>query len=309
MDKITLSAAIIGYTIAAQARRLSPHTIADYTSTFRKLRRYLASDPLIAFITPAGILAFINAQNGISKKTTLNIYVGLSALWTWAVKETIVPANIIRGLDWPEPELRAIVPFTESDVHALLAALDKSAHYTRPGKRDCVHSLGTAIRNRAIILTFLDTGLRVSELCELQLSNTDLSNKRLLVMGKGKKERFVPFSAPTAQSIWRYIATRSAPQDNTDRTFLTPAGHPLDRHDVLKILQRIGRRAGVPNCHPHRFRHTFAISFLRNGGNAYALQEILGHSSMEMVRRYLAIAQADIETAHRLASPVANWHL
>jgi len=74
-------------------------------------------------------------------------------------------------------------------------------------------------------------------------------------------------------------------------------------------LQAIGNRAGVRNVHPHRFRHTFAISFLRNGGNGYTLQMILGHTTMEMVRKYLNLAQADLESAHRLASPVANWRL
>ena len=82
------------------------------------------------------------------------------------------------------------------------------------------------------------------------------------------------------------------------------------RRDVLiKLLVRMGQRAGVANVHPHRFRHTFAINFLRNGGNAYALQMMLGHSTMEMVKRYLALAQADVEAAHRQASPVANWRL
>lgn len=308
MKSITLSQSIVGYTIAAQARRLSPHTLADYGNTFRKLQRHLG-DPALDSITAADLRAFLNAQTGITNKTAFNIHVGLSALWTWAVQENIVPRQIVKDIQPPVPEIRAIVPFSETDVRALLAALGKSAPYTRPGKRQCQHSLNGAERNRAIVLLLLDTGIRANELCTLTLANADLHNKRIVVSGKGSKERMISLSAPTAQALWRYVAVRPDPQINADNLFLTEAGYILDRHELYKLLARVGHRAGVLNVHPHRFRHTFAISFLRNGGNAYALQVILGHSTMEMVRRYLLIAQADIEAAHRQASPVANWRL
>jgi integrase/recombinase XerD len=78
---------------------------------------------------------------------------------------------------------------------------------------------------------------------------------------------------------------------------------------LQKILRKIGNRGGVSNVHPHRFRHTFAIQYLRNSGDPYTLQALLGHSSLDMVKNYLRIAQIDIDTAHRRASPVDNWRL
>jgi site-specific recombinase XerD len=86
-------------------------------------------------------------------------------------------------------------------------------------------------------------------------------------------------------------------------------GHEMNRSRLLKILVSLGKRSGVSDVHPHRFRHTFAIQYLRNGGDPYTLQALLGHSSLDMVKVYLRIAQIDIDTAHRRASPVNNWKL
>jgi len=305
--KITFSQAVSGYELAALARRLSKHTLLDYFNTYRKFHEFLACDPPIIGITPHQVQAFLAGQE-VSKKTLLNYHTGLSALWTWCQAEGLVVESVLKRVQRPRPEKRAIVPYTLDDIRAMLTSLATTPLYSRPGKRASAHAVPHAARNRAIILLLVDTGIRSTELCELKINQVDLKNRRITVFGKGSKERSIPISPATGQAIWRYLSERK--DDSVgDRLVTTRDGHPLDYSQLLHAMRVIGRRAGLRHVNVHRFRHTFAINFLRNGGDPYSLQIMLGHSTMEMVKTYLAIAQSDLDANHRRASPVANWRL
>jgi integrase/recombinase XerD len=328
--EIALSQAIEGYLLDAHARHLSPKTIADYTNTFNRFRAHIG-DPPLASITPDDIRHFLadlgsrtvspvgvapRPARKLSKKTIRNVHIGLSALWTWAIKEGFVTHHVVRAVRPPKPEKPAIEPFSKADVEAMLKACERSQSYARPGKRECDHARPTADRDRAMILLLLDTGVRASELCAdpkrkapgLFIQDVDQRNLTIKVMGKGDKERIVPISHRTSKAIWRYLLSRpDAP--TTDPLFTNQRGGPLTSSGLLQLIRRLGQRAGISNAHPHRFRHTFAINFLRNGGNSLELQRLLGHSTLEMVKRYVALAQVDLENAHRRASPVTNWRL
>jgi site-specific recombinase XerD len=216
---------------------------------------------------------------------------------------------VVKVLTPPKPEKRKVDPFSEDHVRALLSALGRSKVYTRPGGKNSDHELGHEDRNRAMIMVLLDTGLRATELCDLLIEDLDVRNGRLRVKnGKGDKERYVPFSSRTGQALWKYMARRKEPRPD-EPVFVTRNERALTRTELAHTLKIIGDRAQVSDVHPHRFRHTFAINFLRNGGDAYSLQEILGHSTMEMVKLYLKLAESDIAASHRRASPVDHWRL
>jgi site-specific recombinase XerD len=316
-QSITLSQAIEGYTIAANARGLADNTIREYTFYYLRLTQFFAArsaehadgpDPQFESITVAHIQEFLNSLTTLSQKTKCNIHIALSSMWKWGVDFGLVPRNLIRDIKMNKPEQRAIHPYTKEDVKFMIANVDRSKSYTRPGKVECNHALGQALRNKALIYFLLDTGLRAGEVASAQVKDFELKNLRVKVFGKGSKERIVPFSYQTGQVLWRYLTTRGALRPD-DYLFISSHDRGLSRGDINHIIGRLGKRAGVSGAHPHRFRHTFAINFLRNGGNVYTLKEILGHASLKMCLRYLELAQADIEHNYRPASPVKNWGL
>lgn len=309
MIPLRYSQALQGFFLSAQSRKLSHHTIEDYENTLlKKFPDFLGQDLLVEEITSHHIEEFLAAQTTVSKKTALNYHVGLSAFWTWAMREKIAREHVVHAVPAPKPEHRDIVPYTEQDIRTMLNSLERSKRYSRPGKKVSDNALRNTERNRAIILLLLDTGIRNEELCNIKLHDLDKRNQRIYIFGKGSKERHVPFSARTHQAIWRYLTLRSEANLN-EPLFVLENGRPFNRHRLLDLLQTIGVRAGVTDVTAHRFRHACAIEYLRNGGDPYTLQRLLGHSTLDMVKRYLAIVQADIEKAHRRASPVDNWAL
>lgn len=318
---VSLSDAIDGFLLDCAARRLSAHTIRDYSTTFKRFFGFVGDVALVdidattirrfmAFLgTPQpGGGAVARAARPLSKKTSLNYHTGLSALWSWAVGEQLVERNVVRDVAPPRPERTAIVPFSKEDLAAMLKACEQTREYARPGKRACSNARPTALRDKTLILLLLDTGMRASEVCGITARDVDLKNRRIWTMGKGDKARSVPISAETAKALWHYMRERADAKASAP-LFATKDGRPLSRVALLELLSDLGEKAGVLDVHPHRFRHTFAVWFLRNGGNVYELQMALGHSSLEMVKRYLSLAETDLERAHEEASPVANWRL
>lgn len=277
--------AIAAYT-QARGLRLARATIADYQVHFRRLAAAVG-DADITAITPAHVAHVLTAME-TGDKTRLNAHTALASLWHWLVDNGHAAHNIVTRIQPPRPIARIIQPYTRAEVVAMLAA-------AASGRQ--------AARDTAIVLCLLDTGLRASELCGLRWA--DWMPDGLRVSGKGGRERIVPIGETAARA-----ARGLAPAGGLGYVFISRGrGRPLTRAGLKLLVGRLAHRAGVASAHPHRFRHTFALTFLRAGGDIYSLQRILGHSSLVMVQRYLALAQGDITAAHRRASPVAAWGL
>jgi integrase/recombinase XerD len=185
----------------------------------------------------------------------------------------------------------------------------KNAAWTSKHGKYVEESRSTGLRDRAILLTLLDTGVRASELCDLRIFDYDLKTGRLHVRkGKGDKSRYVWAGEATRKAIWRFLASR--PDAKPEHPlFPTRTDQPLDRSNLLKMISACAKRAGVIAANVHKFRHTFAITFLRNGGTVLELQRLLGHERVDTLKIYVTLAESDLSAAQRRASPADNWKL
>ncbi|HXD11526.1 MAG TPA: site-specific integrase, partial [Anaerolineales bacterium] len=132
MKPLTYSQALTGFFLTAQARRLSSHTISDYSQTLdKKFRTFLEKDYLVDQITSQHVESFLAAQTTIGKKTLLNYHTALSAFWTWAVREKIASEHVVRGVQAPKPEIPDIQPYNEQEIRAMLGSLERTKPYNR----------------------------------------------------------------------------------------------------------------------------------------------------------------------------------
>jgi len=339
---LTLSQAIDGFLLHKEIAGASPYTLRNYRLALRRLSAHFDHDPPLASITTDHIRAFLHqfqttqlTPAGVaprpaklpSPKTVLNLHTALKSFWSWATDEGYTPAHIVKPIQPPKASVQSIQPFTQSDIQALLAAVDSSQPWQNAPHVRSQRPEELRRRDRALILFLLDTGVRASELCALTIADVDRKSGSAAIRGKSRlnsgqgKTRTVYFGSKTRKALWEYLVKRPAhvgsglPSqreglgEGETPLFATTKGVPLERRHLGRHLKRLGQRAGVKNTNPHRFRHSFAINYLRNGGDVYTLQNLLGHSSLDMVRRYLKIAEADCATVHRRASPVDNWNL
>jgi integrase/recombinase XerD len=160
------------------------------------------------------------------------------------------------------------------------------------------------LRLHLIMLLVLDTGCRVSEALSLHVAEIDFDNLLVRLDGKGRKQRIVPISLELRKSLYRHVA-ESQPHD---LVFATRTGTLWNRRNVLRGVKRVCRSMGFepPARTVHAFRHTFAVNYLRRGGSVFHLQKTLGHTTLEMSRRYSNLDTSDLQAVHQRISLLAR---
>lgn len=239
--------------------------------------------------------AIANTARPASASTVKTYHGELRTFFRFLVAEEALAVSPMERLAPPVCRPDQVQPFTEAQVEALLAAAGRG-DYPR--------------RDRALLLFLLDTGARASEVCAIRVGDLDLQARKVMVTGKGNKRRALHFGRETARAVIAHLRDSQAAEE--DFLFASERGgrqgEGLTRSGVFQLVQRLGENAGLTGvrCSPHTFRHTFAVMFLRHGGNTFSLQQLLGHTSLTMVRRYVALAEADLAAQHRQCSPADN---
>jgi len=226
--------------------------------------------------------------------TVHHYYCVLKAFFNWCVREGFISESPLAKIKLANPKLNVVQPYSNQDIMKMISVCDYDF-------KNNARFLGS--RNRAIVLMLLDTGLRASELVNIKLEDMDSERGWIKVKGKGAKERVVRIGATAQKALWRYLVYRH--KNNYAELWLTEEGKPMRVGGVQIMIMRLKARAGVTskgNC--HRFRHTFALNFLRQDRNPFNLQYLLGHSDLRMVKHYVStLGMEDALKAHEKASP------
>ena len=218
----------------------------------------------------------------------------LRVVCNWLEKRGYVAESPMRQLPKRHPKRTVIETFSREDLRAILARCQRS-RYPR--------------RDVALVTLLLDTGLRIGEAIGLRLDDIDWTAGTLSVDGK-TGPRVVPFGRKSKAALKVYIdRERRSAVPTTREVFLTRTGDPMNvrmaTHHVIHLVRQAGvqvRKAG-----PHTLRHTFALEFIRAGGDSFSLQKMLGHSTLDMTRRYVHLADTDLRAAHRKFAVADAW--
>ncbi len=282
------------FLIDRKAQSVSPETLSFYQKKLKYFLSFCEAQAVtqVSQITPDLIRRFILELSETHNQGGVHAcFRPLRTLLLWVESEEIMPAgwkNPIRKVKAPKLAVQPIEPVGIEDVRALA--------------QTCGHDFSGA-RDKAMILVLLDTGARAQEILSINLQDLDLATGSLLIRkGKGSKPRMAFLGQKTIRALRAYMRTR---RDTNTALWISVHGDRMTYAALRCLLRRRARLAGLRGIpSPHDFRRAFALLMLRNGVDIFALQKLMGHSDLQVLRRYLAQTDEDIRAAHVRGSPV-----
>ena len=267
--------------ISKKIEGLSERSLKYYKAEIKHFIEFI-NKPL-KHITSDDLRYYFATRGNISNVYVRNKQNVLSSFFSWLADEEYIPNNPMKKLKKIKVDKKIMHPFSNDEIEMLKdACKDK--------------------REKAVISLLLSTGMRCGELYRANISDVNFSSNEIKVLGKGNKERFCYLNAAAKKHLIDYLGTRS---DNFpslitsvhNRTFCSKENR-VGITGIEIFVRKLGKRAGVSNTHPHRFRRTFATTALKRGATLEQVQRMLGHEKIDTTLKYAIIADNTVKISH-----------
>lgn len=287
---------INAFILDRRSQDLAPGTLHFYVWKLKLLTDFAGRHSIdrVGQLTPTHIREFLIELSSTHNPGGVHaVFRCLRAFLLWYERESEFDwSNPIHNIKAPKVSVLTIEPVELTTITKLLKVCDPTTFH---GARDI-----------AIIYFLLDSGLRAAELCALDIEDVDsIMGDVIIRKGKGGKPRMVVIGKRTRRAVRSFLRLRN---DSENALWVTDEGDRLTYWGLNLILRRRARLAHVEKPGLHDFRRAFALNCLRSGMDVFALQRLMGHSDLSVLRRYLAQTNDDLRAAHAKASPVDNWN-
>ena len=277
----------------------SPHTIKAYTGDLDTFAAYIGSRDWrhIDHVTIRGFLSHLY-EKGLSKTSVARSLAAVRSLYRWLAQEGVVEQNPAALVSTPKlPKKLPRVPTIEEMNTVLDGAMPEVAAFPE--------------RDRLMFELLYGCGIRNSELVGINLDNIRLSNEAILIRGKGKKERYVPFGDSVKLALAAYLPSRlqmlAERKKNTNALLINQRGGRLTTRSAGRIVKKIAVAKGLPpDVHPHTLRHAFGTHMLEEGADLRAIQEMLGHERLSTTQRYTQLSMKHVLEVYDQTHPRAK---
>jgi integrase/recombinase XerD len=294
-------------------RGFSPHTVDAYRRDLALFVEHcskagVASPQQVTVDTVAAFAAFLCKEHAYKSSSAARSLAAARTFLRFLVSENVLKSDPSAGVETPKQWHRLPHVLSQEDAARLTGSPAEAKPAAPDGtkKRKTTREFSLSVRDTAILELLYATGMRVTELCTLDLDGFNLEAGIVRVTGKGSKTRIIPFGSAAAKAVQKYILLfrpKDAGANDGGKLFLSKGGRPMAREDVWALVKKHGRSAGLTGKYsPHTLRHSFATHLLEGGANLRAVQEMLGHADIATTELYTHV------DAKRLLNIHKNFH-
>jgi integrase/recombinase XerC len=297
--RTTVKKAVDQFLRSLRERNASPHTIKAYAGDLDSFAVYVGSRNWAAIdhLTIRGFLSHLY-ERGLGKTSVARSLAAVRSLYRWLAQEGIVEQNPAALVSTPKlPKKLPRVPTIEEMNSVLDGQMPEVAAFPE--------------RDRMMFELLYGCGIRNSELIGINLDDIRLSAEAILIRGKGKKERYVPFGAAVKAALGAYLPARqqvlAGHRKNANALLINRRGGRLTTRSVGRIIKKIAVAKGLPpDVHPHTLRHAFGTHLLEEGADLRAIQEMLGHERLSTTQRYTQLSMKHVLQVYDQTHPRAK---